>query len=85
MKGHAFFARGYNYEIAKKKISTLTKFKNLLLQNHLANFNLTWHKASLGGEVNFVQIKSHALLQGEIIAKNISMLKNKIYNDIFFS
>ena len=24
------------------------KFKNILLQNHLVNFNETWHKASLG-------------------------------------
>ena len=29
--------------------NTLTKLKNLLLQNHWANFNHTWHKASLGG------------------------------------
>ena len=24
------------------------KFKNLLLQNHWANFNQSWHKAALG-------------------------------------
>ena len=28
--------------------NTLIKFKNLLLQNHWANFNQTWHKAFLG-------------------------------------
>ena len=28
--------------------NTLTKLKNLLLQNHWANFNQTWHKTSLG-------------------------------------
>ena len=39
------FPRGDNYEIAK---NTLTKLKNLLLQNHWANFIQTWHKASLG-------------------------------------
>ena len=38
------FQRGDNYEIVK---NTLTKLKNLLLQNHWANFNQTWHKASL--------------------------------------
>jgi hypothetical protein len=44
-------------------------FKNLL-QNHLANFNQTWHKSSLGGRgFKFVQTKGIALLQGEIIAK----------------
>jgi hypothetical protein len=26
-------------------------FKNLLLQNHWANFNQTWHKSSLGEEI----------------------------------
>jgi hypothetical protein len=40
-------------------------FKNLLLQNHEANFNLTWHKSSLGGG----EMKGIAPLQGEIIAK----------------
>ena len=39
------FPRGDNNEIAKK---IFTKFKNLLLQNHLSYFNQTWHKASLG-------------------------------------
>ena len=34
------FPRGDNYKIAK--------IKNLLLQNHWANFNQTWHKAYLG-------------------------------------
>ena len=28
--------------------NTLIQFENLLLQNHLAYFNQTWHKASLG-------------------------------------
>ena len=40
------FQRGDNYEISKKK--TLTKFKILLVLNHLANITQTWHKASLG-------------------------------------
>ena len=37
------FLRGDNLEIDK---NTLTKLKNLL-QNHWANFNQTWHNASL--------------------------------------
>ena len=43
-KGLHPFPMEDNYDIAK----TFTKFKNLLLKNHLANFNQTWHKASLG-------------------------------------
>ena len=39
------FPRGNNFEMAK---NTLTKFKNLLLQNHRANLNQTWHNASFG-------------------------------------
>ena len=31
-------------------ITKIAKFKNLFLQNHLANFNQTWHKTSLGEE-----------------------------------
>ena len=44
-KGPALFARGDNNKIVK---NTLTNFKNLILKNHLANFNQTWHKAFLG-------------------------------------
>ena len=43
MKGHALFQR----EIIMKKPNTLPNFKNFLLQNNWANFNYTWHKASL--------------------------------------
>ena len=40
MKGHAFF---------QGEIITLTKLKkHLIFQNHSANFNQTWHKASFG-------------------------------------
>ena len=42
-EGPRHFPRGDNYEIAK---NILIKLKNLLLQNHCANFNQTWHKAS---------------------------------------
>ena len=43
---------------------------HLLLKNHRANFNQTWHKASLGGGrgFNIVQMKGHTLSQREIIA-----------------
>ena len=45
------YPRGYNYEI--EKIQWQKFFKNSLL-NHWANFNLTWHKASLGeGDESF--------------------------------
>ena len=39
---------------------------HLLLQNHWANFNQTWHKASLGSGNS---MKGPALFQGEIITK----------------
>ena len=45
MKGPALFQGEIITQIVKNR---LTKFKNLLLQNHWANFNQTWHKASVG-------------------------------------
>ena len=52
--------------------NTLPKNKILLLQNHSANFNLPWHKAYLDEDqfFNFVQMKGHALFQGEIFTKS---------------
>ena len=48
MKGNVVFqGEIIKYENTKK---TLPKSKNLLLQNQRANFNQTWHKASLGWE-----------------------------------
>ena len=41
-EGPCPFPSGDYYEIAK---NILTNFKNLLLQNHWANFNQSWHKA----------------------------------------
>ena len=37
--------------------STLTTFKSLLLQNHRANFNQSWHKASLGKGIQICSIE----------------------------
>ena len=44
---------------------------HLLLQNHWANFNQTWHKASL--DEGDVQMKSH-VFQGKIITKYIAKM-----------
>ena len=44
-EGPCLFPRGDNYEISKIHWQTL---KTLILQNHWANFNQIWHKASLG-------------------------------------
>ena len=44
MKGPALFQG----EIVMSSKHTLTKLKNPILQNHCANINQTWHKASLG-------------------------------------
>ena len=41
-EGPWFIQSGDNNE------NTFTKFENVLLQNHLANFYHTWHKANLG-------------------------------------
>ena len=45
-------SKGDSCEIAKthwrNSENALTKFKNLLLQNHWVNFNQTWHNASSG-------------------------------------
>ena len=46
--------------------NTLTKFKKILLQNHWANFNQSWHKASLDEDD---QMKGPVLFKGEIIKK----------------
>ena len=45
--------------------NTLTKFKNLLLQNHWANFNQTWHKASLcEGDINLFKWRAPPFSKG---------------------
>ena len=49
-------------------LSVNFSYFRLLLQNHWANFNQTWHKASLG-EGDSSQMKGPALFQGEIIKK----------------
>ena len=38
-----------------------------ILQNHSANFNQTWHKATFG--LKFIQMKGPSNFQGEIIKK----------------
>ena len=70
------FPSGDNYEKAKihwqsENVIILKIFKNLLLQNHCANFNQTWYKASLG-EGNLILFKWMTIpfYQGEIIKKN---------------
>ena len=46
LKGQSLFQG----ETITNSKNTLMKFKNPLLKNHWANFNKTWHKASLGDE-----------------------------------
>jgi hypothetical protein len=60
-KGPGPLQRGDNHK------NGLGSFKNLFLQNHLANFNQTWHKSSLEEEDFSVLKKGIALLSGEII------------------
>ena len=44
----------------------LMKFKNRLLQNHWANFNQTWHNASLSEETQGFTNKDNSILKKEI-------------------
>ena len=62
MKGPAIF-KG---EIITKKQKYIDEiYKKFLLQNHLANFNQTWHIASLDeGDSKFIQMKGHTFSEG---------------------
>ena len=57
-EGPCLFPRGDNYEIANIYRWNLYN----LLQNHEANFNQTWHKASLGEENEGFTNKDHSIL-----------------------
>ena len=49
----------------KKSENILTKFKDSFLQNHLANFNQTWHKASFGkGDSTFWKWRATPFFKG---------------------
>ena len=64
----------------------MTKIKNLLLQNHWAHFNQTWHKVSLVEEnSNLFKWRATPFFKGEIITncentltkfKNYLLLQN---------
>ena len=61
-RGHFFLS---NIELYK---NTWRKFKNCFLQKHKDNFNQTCHKPSKSTRgFKFIQMKSHAHFQGEII------------------
>ena len=58
----------------------MTKFKNLLLQNHWANFNQTWHKASLGeGDSSLFTWRATFFSKGRWMWNNENILM-KFYN-----
>ena len=67
----------FQMEIITNRKNTLSKLKSLLLQNHWANFNQTWHKASLGeGDSSFFfKWRARPFLRGDNyeIAKNTLM------------
>ena len=50
----------------RNSANALTKFKNLPLKNHGANFNQTWHEASLGEETQGFTNKDNTILKKEI-------------------
>ena len=71
------FPSGDNYEIAK---NTLTKLESLLLQNHWANFNQTWPKASLGkGDSSLFKWRVLPFSKGKLLRNSentLTKLKN---------
>jgi hypothetical protein len=66
-KGPGRLQRGDNYKNVKMWWGLI---KKKFLQNHLANFNQTGHKSSLG-RADSSLFKGISLLQGEIIANEI--------------
>ena len=59
------FPRGDNNEIAE--IDDKIEKKNLLFQNHWANFNHTWHKHPLVKEIQGLANNDHSLIKKEMI------------------
>jgi hypothetical protein len=70
-KGSGPLQRGRSSQKCKNGVGS---FKNLL-QNHWDNFNLTWHKSSLGKGFKVIQMKGIAPFQEEIIRKSENALK----------
>ena len=61
-EGSRPFPRGDNYTYSE---NTLTKFENLLLKNHRANFKQTWHKASLReGDLSLFKWRASPFFKG---------------------
>ena len=59
MKDHALFQGQKIHE------DTLTKFKNFL-QNHMTNFNQTWHKATYGkGDSSLFELMATTFFKGK--------------------
>jgi hypothetical protein len=51
-------------------------FKNLLLQNHWANFNQTWHKSSFGeGDSSLFKGREQRFSKGIIVEREKNTLK----------
>ena len=79
MKGPVLFQGGDNYEIAKIHRWNLKIF---FLQNHLANFNQTWHKASLGeGDASLFKRRTPPISKGRLLSNSentLTKLKNRL-------
>ena len=65
IKAHTLSSREDN----RKMIKIYGEYLIFFYQKYMARFNQTWHKAFLvRGNSDFLKIKTHALLQGEIKA-----------------
>ena len=71
LKAQVIFFRSHVVRWLSVRLSVNLSKVHLFLQNHCANFNQTWHNASLGEENKFklIQIKGHAPFQRVIIRK----------------
>ena len=64
MKCYAFLQCEWKIIAKQFKIHWQFIFKKFVFQNNWANFNQTWHKASLFIETDFPQLKCHYFLIG---------------------
>ena len=68
------------------RLSVTVSYCGLLLKNHWANLNQTWHKASLGERrgFKFVQMKGSTFSKGIWLRKNentLTKLKNLLFKN----
>ena len=78
-EGPRLFPRGDNYEIVKIH---WRNWKNLLLQNHWANLNQTWHKASWVKGIQVCSNEEPAINSPKINDVFFSSLNQRVFIDL---